>query len=229
MARLILSFLAGVAAGVLLMFYLNERSGAPRRATAAAAPAEAPLSAEPVGVPPPTRGDQIEPPLDAVTAVTPTVTPAAPLGANALAIPVAGVARGTLRDHFDDPRGARAHHAIDIPAPRGTAILAADDGKIAKLYVSRAGGITIYQFDPQERWIYYYAHLEGYAPRLAEGKTVRRGEVIGYVGTSGNAPPNVPHLHFGIEKLPPTKEWWKGEAVNPYPLLMQRGVTFNAR
>ena len=73
--------------------------------------------------------------------------------------------------------------------------------------------------------IYYYAHLDGYASGVSEGKLVKRGEVIGYVGTTGNAPANSPHLHFAIAILPPTKEWWKGEAINPYPILMERGVT----
>lgn len=227
----LLSFCAGAVAGALLVFYLEEsRRDAPDLAAAARAGAtsERPLSSEPVGVPSPV-GAGIEPPVRDARPPTPAVAPAAPLGGDALAIPVAGVAPGALHDHFDDPRGGRVHHAIDIAAPRGTAVLAVADGTIAKLFLSRAGGITIYQFDPKEQWIYYYAHLEGYAPQLAEGKTVKRGEVIGFVGTSGNAPPNVPHLHFAVEKLPPTKEWWKGEAVNPYPMLARRGVTYTAR
>ncbi len=227
MMRAVISFLAGIAVGALLMSYLGERreTPAPERA-AASAPAPRPLAPKPVGVPAPPSGEEIEPPEATATAPARVALPATPLSDRSLAIPVAGVARGALRDHFDDPRGGRAHHAIDIAAPRRTPVLAADDGTIARLFLSRAGGITIYQFDPQERWVYYYAHLDGYAPRLEEGKRVRRGEVIGYVGTSGNAPANVPHLHFAIERLPPTKEWWKGEAVNPYPLLMARGVTF---
>lgn len=230
MTRIAVAFLAGIAFGAIVMSYLDARSDAATPPASAAT--ETPLAAEPVGVPIPTAA-AIEPPT-ARPARAATAVPADAVAATrasapgALAIPVAGVGPSALRDHFDDPRGGRTHHAIDIPAPRGTAVLAAADGTIAKLFLSRAGGITVYQFDTREQWVYYYAHLEGYAPQLAEGKKVRRGEVIGYVGTSGNAPPNVPHLHFAVEKLPPSKEWWKGEPVNPYPLLVARGATYQA-
>jgi murein DD-endopeptidase MepM/ murein hydrolase activator NlpD len=134
-----------------------------------------------------------------------------------LAIPVEGIQEAQLHDTYSDPRGGRPHHALDIPAPRGTAVLAADDGRIRKLFTSVPGGLTIYEFDPTETYCYYYAHLDRYA--VAEGDTVRRGQVIGYVGTTGNAPPNTPHLHFEITKLGPEKKWWGGEPINPYPLL----------
>jgi murein DD-endopeptidase MepM/ murein hydrolase activator NlpD len=113
----------------------------------------------------------------------------------------------------------RIHHAIDILAPRGTSVIAAVDGTIRKLFNSRAGGLTIYQFDVPEQRIYYYAHLDSYAAGIDQGMFVRQGTVIGYVGTTGNAPPGTPHLHFSIENLPASKEWWKGEPVNPYDLL----------
>ena len=143
-------------------------------------------------------------------------------GAPFVLIPVAGVAASSLHDTFDQPRdGGRAHHALDIMAPRGTPVLAAVDGTIRKLFVSRAGGLTIYEFDNSEQRVYYYAHLDGYA-NLSEGMRVRRGDVIGYVGTTGNAPENAPHLHFAIEVLPPTKEWWRGVAIDPYPILTGR-------
>jgi murein DD-endopeptidase MepM/ murein hydrolase activator NlpD len=136
-----------------------------------------------------------------------------------LLIPVAGVSAGQLTDTFTQARsGGRSHDAIDILAPRGTPVLAAVDGTIRKLFLSRAGGITIYEFDAPQRRVYYYAHLDRYAD-VREGMPVRRGQVIGYVGTTGNAPASTPHLHFAIEDLPVTKEWWKGSAINPYPLL----------
>ena len=104
-------------------------------------------------------------------------------------------------------------------APRLTPVRAVDDGRIAKLFFSVPGGITIYQFDPGERYAYYYAHLEKYADRLAEGQRVRRGQLLAFVGTSGNAPKESPHLHFAIFRLGPEKQWWVGEPVDPYPLL----------
>jgi murein DD-endopeptidase MepM/ murein hydrolase activator NlpD len=136
-------------------------------------------------------------------------------------IPVAGITAGQLRDTFDEARGGgfRVHHAMDILAPRGTPVVAAVDGTIRKLFSGCAGGLTIYQFDMPQQRIYYYAHLDHYADGLGEGLFVKQGTVIGYVGTTGNAPPGTPHLHFAIENLPPTKEWWKGVPVNPYPVL----------
>lgn len=136
-----------------------------------------------------------------------------------LDFPVAGVPR-TITDSFDDPRGlARRHHAVDIMAPRGSPVRAVDAGTIVKLASGGAGGTTIYQFDEAGVYCYYYAHLQGYASGLREGQKVARGELIGYVGTSGNAPENAPHLHFAITRLDERKEWWNGTPVNPYPLL----------
>ena len=135
-----------------------------------------------------------------------------------LAIPVQGVKAKELRDNFEEGRGKRRHDAIDILAPRGTPVLAAGDGRVAKLFTSAAGGLTIYQFDADERFTYYYAHLDRYADGLAPGQSVKRGQVIGYVGVSGNAPPRTPHLHFTIFKLAEDKRWWKGAPINPFPL-----------
>jgi murein DD-endopeptidase MepM/ murein hydrolase activator NlpD len=132
---------------------------------------------------------------------------------------VKGFARKSLRDNFDERRGVRAHEALDIMAPRGTPVVAVDDGRITKLFRSVAGGITIYQFDPDERFTYYYAHLDRYASGLVEGSRVKRGEVIGFVGTTGNAPANAPHLHFTVFRLGPDKRWWQGKPVNPYSFL----------
>jgi murein DD-endopeptidase MepM/ murein hydrolase activator NlpD len=137
-----------------------------------------------------------------------------------LEIPVEGVQPGALQDTFSQARdGTRQHEALDILAPRGTPVVAADDGTIAKLFYSEKGGTTIYQFDPSEQYCYYYAHLDRYADGLREGQTVTRGQVLGYVGTSGNAPPDTPHLHFAIFRLGPEKHWWEGEPINPQPLL----------
>jgi hypothetical protein len=137
-------------------------------------------------------------------------------------IPVAGVAASQLQDTFGDNRGSdgeRAHEALDIMAPRGTPVLAASDGKVEKLFTSVPGGLTIYQFDPTRTWAYYYAHLDRYAPGLAEGRQLKRGDVIGYVGSTGNASEDAPHLHFAIFVLGPGKRWWQGTAIDPYPLL----------
>ena len=139
--------------------------------------------------------------------------------AGATLIPVQGVHASQLKSTFNEGRAGHLHHAIDILAPRGTPVLAAVDGTVRKLFVSGAGGITLYEYDLAGERSYYYAHLDGYAPGIREGLALRRGDVLGYVGTTGNAPATTPHLHFAIEVLPPTKEWWKGEAIDPYPIL----------
>lgn len=170
----------------------------------------------------------------AATAETPVVTAPAPVAApptaessNAiedlrnrkLDLPVQGASRGELRDSFNDRRDAtRVHEAIDMLAPKNTPVLAVEDGTIVKLFNSKAGGITAYQFDPSSRYVYYYAHLDRYVDGLAEGKKVQRGQVLGYVGTSGNAG-NTPHLHFAIFQLTEKKQWWKGTPLDPYPIL----------
>ncbi len=152
----------------------------------------------------------------------PTAAPAS-APPDALLIPVAGITAGQLTDTFNDMRGGgtRRHEATDIMASRGTPVLAASDGKVAKLFTSVPGGLTIYEFDPTTTYAYYYAHLDHYAPDLSEGKLLRRGDVIGYVGSTGDASPDAPHLHFAIVQLGPEKQWWKGTAINPYPLLAQ--------
>ncbi len=148
----------------------------------------------------------------------------AALALRQLTLPVQGVAPEALGDTFGDARSAgRRHDAIDIPAPAGTPVLAVEDGRIARLFLSRPGGITLYQFDPSGRYSYYYAHLQRYAEGLREGQAVRRGQVIGYVGDTGNAHGGPPHLHFAIARLPPDRAWWKGEALNPYPVLRGEG------
>ncbi|KQV46411.1 MULTISPECIES: M23 family metallopeptidase [unclassified Duganella] len=139
---------------------------------------------------------------------------------SSLMIPVAGVKPAQIQDTYSQPRGSeRMHEALDILAPIGTPVYAVADGRIAKLFTSKPGGLTIYQFDPNEKYSYYYAHLDHYATALKEGQQVKRGELIGYVGTTGNADPAAPHLHFAMFELGQEKNWWQGKPVNPYPLL----------
>jgi murein DD-endopeptidase MepM/ murein hydrolase activator NlpD len=163
----------------------------------------------------------------ALPAPPPDLDDFARLKARNIAIPAQGVDASRLRDNFSEIRGNRVHEAIDILAPRGTPVLAADDGVIQKLFTSVPGGLTIYEFDREGAYCYYYAHLDRYADGLKEGMPVRKGDVIGYVGTSGNAPPGTPHLHFTIFKLGPEKQWWKGTAVNPFPLWALKKVSNN--
>jgi|CXWL01.1.fsa_nt_gi murein DD-endopeptidase MepM/ murein hydrolase activator NlpD len=135
-----------------------------------------------------------------------------------LAVPVRGIEKKALRDTFKDSRGGRVHQAMDIMAPRGTPVLAVDDGRVEKLFTSKQGGLTIYQFDPAGEYCYYYAHLDSYAADVAAGRVLRKGDVIGYVGSTGNASPQGPHLHFTIFRLGIEKRWWEGTAINPFPL-----------
>ena len=121
--------------------------------------------------------------------------------------------------HLHSRGSGRAHDAIDIIAERGTTVVAVDDGRVVKLFNSVPGGLTVYQFDPTEKYAYYYAHLDRYASGLAEGRLLKRGDVIGYVGSTGNASSTAPHLHFAIHVLGPEKRWWEGTAINPYPFL----------
>ena len=141
------------------------------------------------------------------------------LAQRSLLLPVVGLAPGALADTYDQGRGKRKHEATDILAPAGTPVVAVDDGRIAKLFTSKAGGLTIYEYDVPRQLAYYYAHLQGYAPTLREGMDVKRGDLIGYVGTTGNADVNTPHLHFAVFRLGNPPQWWKGEPVNPYPAL----------
>jgi len=139
---------------------------------------------------------------------------------NDLLVPVAGVKAKELSDTFNQARGEeRRHEALDILAPRGTPVVAAADSTVVKLFTSKPGGITVYAFDPSERYSYYYAHLDHYANSLQEGQHLKKGELIGYVGTTGNADPSTPHLHFAIFELGPEKHWWQGAPLNPYPMF----------
>jgi peptidoglycan LD-endopeptidase LytH len=178
--------------------------------TAPVPPTTATVIDAPVAPPPP--GQPTTQPI-----VAPVVDAASPEG---LLLPVQGIAITDIQDTFGDPRGSeRQHEALDIMAPTGTPVLAVADGTIEKLFTSDRGGLTIYQFEPSGQFSYYYAHLQAYAPGLAEGATVKRGDVLGTVGSTGNADPAAPHLHFAIFQLTPEKQWWTGTPLNPYPLL----------
>ena len=144
------------------------------------------------------------------------------VGPAGLALPVQGIKPEQLSDTYSQARagGARIHDAIDIMAPEGTPVLAAADGTVEKLFFSQGGGgITAYVRSPDQRWTYYYAHLQAYAPGLHEGQRVARGDPIGLVGSTGNASPGGPHLHFAIHRMQPGEKWYQGSAVNPFPLL----------
>jgi murein DD-endopeptidase MepM/ murein hydrolase activator NlpD len=123
---------------------------------------------------------------------------------------------------FNETRDTvRRHEAVDIMAARGTPVVAVVEGNVVKLFNSKQGGLTVYQFDNERRFCYYYAHLDRYAPGLQEGMLLRQGDLVGYVGSTGNADPNAPHLHFAIFELGPEKRWWEGKPINPYPLLAE--------
>ncbi len=144
-----------------------------------------------------------------------------------LTVPVAGVPRSTIVDSWNDPRGGgtRGHHGTDILAPGGTPVVAAASGRVEKLFQSGLGGTTAYIRSADRRWIYYYAHLAGYAANLREGQSVRAGQPIAYVGDTGDAGAGNYHLHFGMQRMRPGERWYQGEDVNPYPMLAARGAT----
>ena len=145
------------------------------------------------------------------------------LRAKQLMVPVAGVPPSKVGDTFRARRGDRLHSALDIMAPRGTPVISADAGKVFKIRSNKLGGLTVYTLDPGERFVYYYAHLDGYAEGLREGASLQPGDVIGYVGTTGNAPPNVPHLHFQLLTYRGEGRWWDGDPLDPRPYLARPG------
>ena len=218
MLKWILVFLAGALVGANAVYFVMTRD-APR-------PPDA-LVIERAPTPPSVRpGEPVLPvesirPLRAEPA-TPAALPAAPLVASpsGLLVPVEGIPASALSNTFEDARGSdRVHEALDIMAPHGTPVLAVADGHVEKLFDSKQGGLTLYQFEPGGRYAYYYAHLDSYAAGLVEGKSLRQGEVVGYVGSTGNADTAAPHLHFAVFVLGPERAWFKGTAINPYPLL----------
>lgn len=200
----------GLVASVLLM----------ARMLMQAAPARGPRMPHPGR----TAGGAQEPgPLRVVEAPPGALTDLERLRSRPLGLPVEGLKAADLRDNFMESRGTRVHEALDILAPRGTRVLAVDDGRVVKLFNSARGGLTVYQFDPTETFCYYYAHLDGYAPGLAEGASLDRGSPVGFVGTTGNAPRDTPHLHFAVLKLGPEKRWWEGTPINPFPIWVFGG------
>ncbi|HEX8321334.1 M23 family metallopeptidase [Longimicrobium sp.] len=189
----------------------------PPSAAASKVPAATPPVAEPrvaIAVPPAVPAG---PPPSPAEIVLPAAVPG---NALELLIPVQGVLAASLVNTYDQARGqGRRHDAIDIMAPRGTPVLASSDGVVMKLFRSVRGGITLYELAPDRRTIYYYAHLDRYAPGMAEGRALRRGEVLGYVGDTGDAVPGNYHLHFEVSTTADPKKYWGGVPQNPHPLL----------
>jgi murein DD-endopeptidase MepM/ murein hydrolase activator NlpD len=241
MLRILLVFLAGVLVGANLVYFAMTRDRGATAADALQPPVATPAddagrqatgpsgdAARPRGRTSgalPTAPGESPAPLPATAVPAPPATATAGTAA-ALGMPLPQLRAEQLQDTYDDPRGSsRQHEALDLMAPAGTPVLAVADGRVEKLFTSDQGGLTIYQFEPSGRYAYYYAHLQRYAPGLAEGKALRRGEVIGYVGSTGNADPAAPHLHFAVFVLGPERQWWKGTPINPYPLLGGRPAT----
>ena len=143
------------------------------------------------------------------------------LRAGGLLVPVRGAVLNKIDDSFDAPRdGGRRHDSVDILAPRGTAVLAAIDGTILRVGTNALGGNVIWMDDDEQRFVLYYAHLDRYARGIKQGDRVMRGTVLGYVGTTGNAPPDIPHLHFQLMRITDIKKWWNGTPLNPLPFLV---------
>ena len=233
----LLTLIIGVLIGAGGLFvYLRQvpHDASPAIVTPGATAVPAPA---PVAAPAPNSAAVLDSQLPTVPAVAPnlteadlplrpTETPALPnvapsdAPAGKLMVPVDGVKFSQLTDTYNAPRGTERHHeALDIMAPKGTKVFAVADGKVAKLFTSVPGGLTVYQFEPTEKYAYYYAHLDKYADGIKEGMMLKRGDLLGYVGVTGNADPSAPHLHFAVVALTPEKQWWKGTPVNPYPLL----------
>jgi murein DD-endopeptidase MepM/ murein hydrolase activator NlpD len=230
MLRLILALALVVVVGAMGFWFWSQSTGAgtdtTRARTEPAASPEMPMATPPEVAPPttvpegakvPQQQDSLPPAPGADRAA------AAPLLQRKLSPPVSNLKASDVQDTFYQSRaaGERRHEASDIMAPRGTPVLAMDDGIITKLFTSKPGGLTIYQFDSSNQYCFYYAHLDRYAEGLAEGQFVRKGTTIGYVGSTGNADINAPHLHFAIYELGPEKKWWDeaNKPINPHPVL----------
>ena len=236
--RVFLTLLIGIALLVVIVAFLQRQSGhyrpsvdnPPPTTFPALTPDTAKRSPEPSPTPVPETPPVSTSPVPEADSVSPTPSPASatsnpesPIGfvvTLKLIVPVAGVQRNQLLDTFADSRSeGRVHDAIDIPAAQGTPVVAAADGQIIKLFQSELGGTIIYQLSTDKKFIFYYAHLQRYADGLSEGKSVRQGEVIGYVGDSGNAGLGNYHLHFSIAAVSDPRRYWEGVNINPYPLL----------
>jgi len=216
-------FVAGVFAMALIVWQFGSvvptrnstRTEGPKPPAATDADRNAPV----VGAPAPAATSGSKAPEVASPSMAPPPASTSDLKDRDLLIPVEGVRADQLTPQFKDPRTGHTHEALDILAPIGTPVKAVEDGRIARLFLSKAGGTTIYQFDPGETYCYYYAHLDRYADGIREGDRVKRGQVIGYVGVSGNAPKNTPHLHFAVFRLTGEKRWWEGTPLDPYEIL----------
>ena len=214
------AFALGFAAGVVCLAVVLWNTGGFGPAHALAAPKVAePISfTQPLPVAPPVQLREAPPlPLRVATPPIPAVLDRA--ASASLGMPVAGVDPRKLHSNFAQMRGDHAHEALDIMAPRGTEVRAVAGGNVVKLFNSKPGGLTVYQFDDSGTWCYYYAHLDGYAQGLKEGMHLRKGELLGYVGSTGDASAAAPHLHLAVFLLGPEKHWWQGTAVDPLPLL----------
>jgi peptidoglycan LD-endopeptidase LytH len=239
----IVVFVLGFLAGALSLYYFLWRTGGLTpghplaRTTVDLAWGRGGSVRQTSPAPSPVVRTSAEPATPPAAAVTPAPFPTLPepstpaalrtpftgftLGREPLVMPVEGARVADLHDSFDETRGAaRRHEAIDIMAPRGTPVVAAVDGSIEKLFTSKQGGFTIYEFDRDRNYCYYYAHLDRYAEGLKEGQLVHRGDRVGYVGSTGDASEEAPHLHFTIFQLGPDKHWWLGTPINPYPFLL---------
>jgi len=238
-------FVLGAATVLLVVWFYGAGHRAPTARPAApppvtTAPAPPPVASPAPAPPAPAPGTTAAPPVPPPPgAPAPPANPAdtakgAPpadlqeLARRQLLLPVAGVRRESLVDTYQEDRsGGRVHHALDIPAPRSTPVLAVEDGTVAKLFTSKLGGLTVYEFDPGATYSYYYAHLDRYAEGIKEGDRLRRGQVLGYVGSTGDASPDAPHLHFEIVRLNPDKRWWQGTPIDPF-LVFRQGMGADA-
>jgi len=198
----------------------NQSLNLNRHDTATASPVPASSTQTPVASPSASSQSAETPPPENTEPANDTTLVGSYVGRLKLIIPVQGVRPDQLQDTFMEARSeGRVHDAIDIAAPAGASVVAAADGEIAKLFQSERGGTTIYQYSNDKKLVFYYAHLQGYADGLAPGKFVRQGEIIGYVGDTGNAGAGNYHLHFSISVIPNASRYWEGTNINPYPLL----------
>jgi peptidoglycan LD-endopeptidase LytH len=215
-----IALLVGFCVGALVDFWLTHRPVGERQpptsiagrpadmATSPSGPAATATSGRGAALPPVAEVPHPGAPADVTTLHQRRLTP-----------PIDGADVERWKGSFSETHGGHPHEAVDILAPRGTAVHAVDAGSIAKLFTSKAGGLTIYQFDPARQFVYYYAHLDSYQPGLHEGDPVAPGQVIGFVGTTGNSPPGTPHLHFAISRLGEGEGWWQGTPLDPYDVF----------
>lgn len=223
--RIVLLVLSGLAVILVSVELLNLQT--PRGSQPAARKADS-VS------PPPASDEKGTRPREAPAAPSRETTPSSAETSNVtdgdvdylvsrnLLIPLRGISASQLHDTFKESRSeGRQHDALDIKAPQGTPVLATTDGVVTKLFQSERGGITLYQLDPSGRYVYYYAHLMRYEDGIAEGKQLRRGDVIAYVGDTGNAGAGNYHLHFAVSRISAPGKWSGGDPINPYPLLVK--------